>query len=320
MGELTLLNQACRDLAKLDDVAEIKEVRDKAETVRRYCKLRGDTFERQQQAAEIKLRAERRLGEVLGDVPREEGGRPRKNSPHSGVGFYAFLRSVDIARSHADRWQTLAKIPEDQFNEFLKLMREAQDELTTAAMLRAIQKLLRKTPHKAPPLPEDIYDVILADPPWRYDFSETASREIERQYPTMEVEEIVAIDVPFVTADNAVLFLWATAPKLQEALAVCKAWGFEYKTHAVWDKEKIGMGYWFRGQHELLLVCTRGSFPPPEESTRFASVIRAPRTEHSRKPDQIFELIETLVPNAQRKLEMFQRTPRDGWDGWGDEA
>lgn len=77
----------------------------------------------------------------------------------------------------------------------------------------------------------------------------------------MELEEIKTLSIP--SADNAVLFLWATAPKLKEALEVMEAWGFEYRTNAVWDKEIIGMGYWFRGQHELLLVGVKGEFSPP---------------------------------------------------------
>ena len=92
------------------------------------------------------------------------------------------------------------------------------------------------------------YQIIYADPPWRYDFSKSNSRKIENNYPTMELEEIKDFLIP---ADrNAVLYLWATAPKLKEALSVMESWGFTYKTHAIWDKEIIGMGYWFRGQHE----------------------------------------------------------------------
>jgi len=96
------------------------------------------------------------------------------------------------------------------------------------------------------------YQVIYADPPWRYSFSKSKSRKIENQYPTMSVEEICAMDIP--SDDNAVLYLWATSPKLLEAIKVMEAWGFTYKTHAIWDKEKVGMGYWFRGQHEILMV------------------------------------------------------------------
>ena len=93
------------------------------------------------------------------------------------------------------------------------------------------------------------YQVIYTDPAWKYDFAETDSRKIENQYPTMELEEIKNLPINEIADTNCVLYLWATAPKLIEALEVIKAWGFEYKTHAIWDKGVIGMGYWFRGQH-----------------------------------------------------------------------
>src|SRR3990170_4080212 len=96
------------------------------------------------------------------------------------------------------------------------------------------------------------YDIIYADPPWRYEHPISNSRRIENQYPTMSLNEIKALNIP--TKDNSVLFLWATAPKLEESLEVVKAWGFTYRTHLIWDKRTIGMGYWFRNQHELLLV------------------------------------------------------------------
>lgn len=124
---------------------------------------------------------------------------------------------------------------------------------------------IRLEREEAPPL--ETTSVLLADPPWQYDFAETDSRQIENQYPTATVDEICDhIDAAWVPphSEDAVLFFWATAPKLREAMKVMDAWGFQYKTHAVWDKEKIGMGYWFRGQHELLLVGTRGDMSPPE--------------------------------------------------------
>ena len=168
----------------------------------------------------------------------------------------------------------------------------------------------------SPPLPDGLYNVILSDPPWRYDFSETTTREIENKYPTMELEEIKNLPVP--AAENSVLFLWATAPKLIEALEVLREWGFQYKTHAVWDKEIIGMGYWFRGQHELLLVGTRGSFSPPPPDLRISSVIRSRRTKHSEKPILVYDIIEKMFPDG-KYLEMFSRVNRSGWVGWGNE-
>ena len=161
------------------------------------------------------------------------------------------------------------------------------------------------------------YDIIYADPPWRYDFSKSNSREIENQYNTMSMADICALAVP--SSTNAVLYLWATAPKLREALSVMAAWGFEYKTHMIWDKEIIGMGYWFRGQHELLLVGTRGHFSPPVQALRVSSVLHSRRSKHSRKPQAIADLIDTWYPD-KTKLELFSRCRRFGWDVWGNEV
>ena len=160
-----------------------------------------------------------------------------------------------------------------------------------------------------------LYQVVLCDPPWRYSFSKSSSRKIENNYPTMSVEEICAIKIP--TDENAVLYLWATAPKLLEALEVMKSWEFTYKSQAIWDKEKIGMGFWFRGQHELLLVGTKGSFSPPPAKLRISSVIRKTRGMHSRKPWEIREHIAQCYPNF-KKLEMFSRIKVNGWDSWGN--
>jgi N6-adenosine-specific RNA methylase IME4/ParB-like chromosome segregation protein Spo0J len=160
-------------------------------------------------------------------------------------------------------------------------------------------------------------NLVLADPPWRYDFAETDNRQIENQYPSASVEEIC--DMTPKTQPNAVVFMWATVAKLQEAFEVMGAWGFDYKTSAVWDKEKIGMGYWFRGQHELLLVGTKGKFSPPEQEARVSSVFREPRGKHSAKPECVYQWIERAFP-AAIKLEMFCRSPRAGWQTHGNEA
>jgi N6-adenosine-specific RNA methylase IME4 len=185
---------------------------------------------------------------------------------------------------------------------------------------RVIKEILREWRYQqleAPPLPQERFDVIYADPPWEYEFSVSESREIENQYPTMTLDELKRLEIP--AADNAVLFLWAPPPKLPEALEVMRAWGFRYVTCAVWDKEKIGMGYWFRQQHELLLVGVKGNFSPPPPDKRFPSVIRSPRTEHSRKPEVVYEIIEAMFPNA-RLLELFaRRNDRPRWVAWGNE-
>jgi len=87
----------------------------------------------------------------------------------------------------------------------------------------------------------------------------------------------------------------------------------------VWVKDKIGLGYFVRNQHELLLVATRGDMPSPSPANRQPSVIEAPRREHSRKPDEAYALIERMYPSLP-KIELFARNTRSGWDPWGNEA
>jgi N6-adenosine-specific RNA methylase IME4 len=170
-----------------------------------------------------------------------------------------------------------------------------------------------------PELPEKKYAVIYADPPWKYEHVKTENRAIENHYPTMDLQDICNLDIGGLTTEDAVLFMWATSPKLAEAMQVIDAWGFKYKTSAVWVKDKIGMGYYFRGQHELLLVATKGDIPAPPENARVSSVIEAARGEHSSKPHVFYSIIEKMYGTLP-KIELFCRTPQSGWDVWGNQS
>jgi len=219
------------------------------------------------------------------------------------------IRDTELADNKTELLKLARLEPEKQKQIVNKIVTGEAKEIS-----EAMRKINRDKESK--PLPSGKYEVILADPPWEYDFCKDNSDSINNHYPTMTVEEIKNLEVP--SADDAVLFLWATAPKLKEALEVMEAWGFKYKTCAVWDKEWIGMGYWFRGQHELLLVGVKGSFSPPQESCRFSSVIREKRQEHSKKPDKVYEMLEVMFPQSKR-LELFARNKRPGWEVWGNE-
>lgn len=184
-----------------------------------------------------------------------------------------------------------------------------------AAEAKRVAELPSSTPSSTEPV-----TVLLADPPWQYDFSETDSRSIDSHYPSASVDaickHITESWAPQIATD-CVLFLWATAPKLREALQVMEEWGFAYKTQAVWDKEVMGMGYWFRGQHEIILVGTVGSPSPPAQKLRCSSVFRSKRGKHSAKPACVYDAIEKMFPGSV-KGEMYQRKPRAGWVGFGN--
>jgi N6-adenosine-specific RNA methylase IME4 len=175
-------------------------------------------------------------------------------------------------------------------------------------------------------LPTKKYGVILADPEWRFEpwSRETGlGRAADNHYPTSITEVIAERPVESIAAKDCVLFLWATAPMLPQALVVMSAWGFDYKTHAVWMKRTVGTGYWFRNAHELLLVGTRGNVVAPAPGTQWNSVFTEEDDEelrHSEKPEAAIEMIEEYYPNVP-KIELNCRgKPRAGWDAWGNEV
>jgi N6-adenosine-specific RNA methylase IME4 len=164
------------------------------------------------------------------------------------------------------------------------------------------------------------YPVIYADPPWRYDHNTAPpSRKIENQYPTMSLDDIKVLPVADIALDDCVLFMWATSPKLAEAMEVLEAWEFNYRTLAVWDKKKIGLGYFFRQQHELLLVAIRGNPPRPPPANRVPSLFAFPRGKHSEKPAEVYEIIERMYPKLP-KIELFARARRAGWEARGNQS
>jgi N6-adenosine-specific RNA methylase IME4 len=111
---------------------------------------------------------------------------------------------------------------------------------------------------------------------------------------------------------NAVLFMWVTAPLLRRCFPIIEAWGFEYKTHFVWDKIKHNMGHYSSVRHEDLLVCTKGACKPDNAKQSIE------RAKHSQKPREFYEIIETLYDHG-RKLELFSRNRREGWEMDGNE-
>lgn len=165
-------------------------------------------------------------------------------------------------------------------------------------------------------LSETKYQLIYADPPWRYDGGVDKTREIENHYNTMSIEDICAMEIP--AEEDCVLFLWATQSQLVFAMRTIDAWGFTYKTGMVWDKMTPGMGYYWRGVHELLLLGTKGSPGAPKQDKRPVSLLRVRRCAHSAKPPEVYSMIESMYPD-KTKFELFQRVSRPGWNGMGNQ-
>lgn len=341
MSDLLLvkLDQARVLLAEATTIQAAKQIVSMAAAAEEYAREANLSVETYNYAAEIRLRAERRLGEILRETPKNEGragmGRPSlgttKTEAPKPAPIVPRLADVGITYKQSSRAQKLAKIPEEQFEEHIVTKKSKGDEITATDLLREVTAGEREERRdervadlaaRARPINNmpATYPILYADPPWQYDDNTTdPTRVIENQYPTMTLEELCALPVSTITTGDAILFMWATNPLLRKAMLVLDAWGFAYQTNLVWVKDKIGMGYWFRQQHELLLVATRGTPPKPRASDRAPSVFTAPRREHSSKPDGIAEVIERYYPELP-KVELFARRVRPGWAVWGNEV
>ncbi len=170
------------------------------------------------------------------------------------------------------------------------------------------------------------YGAILADPPWRYDLRSEAgeAKSPQAHYACMTIPQIAALPVHQLAGSDCVLWMWATAPMVPQALSVMAAWGFRFVTMGTWAKQSktgrawaFGTGYVFRSAAEFYLIGAIGR--PEYASRRERNLIVAPLREHSRKPDEAYEMLERLCPSAWR-CELFARQRRPGWDAWGNQV
>lgn len=169
---------------------------------------------------------------------------------------------------------------------------------------------------------------VMADPPWQFQ-NRTGKMAPEHKrlsrYPTMKLEEIMALPVSEVSDDNAHLYLWVPNALLPEGLKVMEAWGFKYKTNIIWYKirkdggpDGRGVGFYFRNVTEVLLFGVRGSMRTLQPGRTQVNIISSRKQEHSRKPDDQYSLIESCSPGPY--LELFARGPREKWTVWGNQA
>ncbi len=171
------------------------------------------------------------------------------------------------------------------------------------------------------------YSTILADPPWQFQ-NRTGKVAPEHRrllrYPTMELGEILELPVRKLAAARSHLYLWVPNALLYEGLKVMKAWGFTYKSNLVWYKirkdggpDGRGVGFYFRNVTELVLFGVRGSMRTLQPGRTQVNLFATRKREHSRKPDEIYDIIEAC--SAGPYFELFARFPRNGWDQWGNE-
>lgn len=312
-------------LASTSDPEALRELRAKADALATY--YRGQT-EEARELARLRLRIERRLGEVLAETVR-------RGSPKNSRGGSSSPLPEGITWNQSSRWQKLAAIDEAEFESYLA-------SSTAPSLNGALKHAIAFAPttvEEATCTGEDLevliqhgkrFRTIYADPPWAYGNQGTRA-STNNHYRTMTVEEIAALPVEKLADEVAQLHLWTTNGFLPDAFRIIEAWGFNYKSVLLWVKPQIGIGNYWRVSHEFLLLGTRGGamFPmeldpenaakkrvPVERNSRNSWVV-APRSQHSSKPHVFREMVED-VGQAPR-LEMFGRQAQHGWVVWGNE-
>lgn len=289
-------------------------------------------------SAEAFLETGRRLAEAKADLPHGAFLAMIENDLPFGARMaqmmMAIARNPRLANAkhishlppHVATLYQLTKISDERF-EAMSAAGDIRPELERRELIVA-QKRERRAEREIElgafqtALPQKRFGVVYADPAWRWEaYSRVTGLDSapESHYPTMTPDAIKALDVAGIAEENSVLFLWATVPALPQALETMVAWGFTYKSGLAWAKDRAGTGYWFRNQHEHLLLGTRGQPPAPALGTQWSSLLEAAVRGHSCKPDEIYALIEAYFPNLP-KVELFARHARPGWNRWGAEA
>lgn len=175
------------------------------------------------------------------------------------------------------------------------------------------------------PFPNKKYNIIYADPPWKYR-SKMMNSSVTNHYQCSSLQDICKLPIKEIASDNCILFMWVTMPKLNEFMDVVKAWGFEYKSCGfVWIKMNkkstntyfMGQGRWTRANPEICILATKGT--PKRISASVKQLIVSPIQKHSKKPDEVRDKILQLVGDLPR-IELFARQKTEGWDVWGDEV
>lgn len=331
-NSLAKLDRATQMLAEVRSVDDAVKIIDLAEAARVYAQQVKLGLEAQNHAAEIKLRAQRKAGEILADMDKAKGAAvPGWNktvlpneTPFDQPKTYD---EIGITRKDAHVWQTIAALPEEKFEQIVEETKSEDRELSTAALYRESRQEINKQQNEEiiqngidMRVPDGKYRTIVIDPPWHMEkiLREVAPNQVGFEYPTMTTEQIKEFPIPAEVADDDChLFMWTTQKYLPAAFDILQAWGFRYVFTMVWHKNG-GFQPFNLPQYncEFVLYGRKGS-PEFTDTKAFPTCFDGERREHSRKPDEFYDLIERVAPGP--RIDIFSREKREGFDQYGNE-
>lgn len=314
--------QLKHDVATAHSIDDLKEIRDKTEALRLYSKRQKDSVDMQNKFAEITLRCERRAGEMLREMPKNEGGRPTENLSISTTGFPPKLSDIGITRDQSSQWQAIANIPQETFEQHIEEVKASRQELTTTGFVQLAKRQVKEQEReqlreRGVVLPTGKFSCIVIDPPWQMQKIERDVRpnQVEFDYPTMSEDELKVFPLPDFSADDCHLYLWTTQKYLPMALRLAEHWGFKYQCLMTWVKNVGFTPFSWMYSTEHVLFCTKGSLQLLRLGMRLDFNARV--REHSRKPDEFYDIVRQASPEP--RLDVFSREKREGFEQYGNE-
>ena len=330
MKQIELLKTWKKELALAETFEEVKTHESAAAAAAEFAKRNKEAFEKQSEIGRFRI-----------DIERKKGAWLDENYPHKGKGinqYSAEFEQTELSKMpvKADESSNARLInrEEELSNQVMDEIEQKGEVITPSKVQSGIRKIIKKEKRineikeqvkdiesgKVPEL-KGLYNVISIDPAWNYEGEnknitsyDANGRRVANPYPEMSTQEIKDIKLPLL--NDSVVFLWTTHKFLPDAFDILKNWNLDYKATLVWNKEKIGMGAWFRMQCEFCLVGIKGK--PYWDNTTYRDIINEPRRQHSRKPDAFFDMVDKIT--LGRKLEYFSREKREGWDVFGNDV
>ena len=314
-NSLTIFTKAAQMLAEADTIQKAKELKDLALTASDWAKRKDMGEEAIQYARSYALRAEIRMGELLQETERAKPG-PDKKDRLPDVTEPPTLAELGLTKRESSEAQLLASLPEEKQEAVIA------GDLTRADIRREIKRTeiidkLEDIKTKETKAIEGVYDVVVIDPPWPMQKIERDERpnQSEFDYPVMTEQQITGITLP--CAEDAHVFLWTTQKFLPMAFRILETWGLKYVLCMVWHKPGGFQPYGLPQYNaEFCLYAKKGN-PKFIDTKDFNVCFNAPRKEHSVKPVEFYDTIKRIT--AGRRIDMFARDTKDGFDSWGNE-
>jgi len=313
---LIRFNRMCQAIVEAKTIDEVKEIHNKALAAQIYARQAKMGLEAQNNVAEIRLRAERKAGELLAEMRSSHTTSSNRTADDPPV-----LRDIGISKDQSSNWQRIAAIPVETFEEHLAETKADERELTTAGLVRIAKQIERESVQpesEPPPLPDSTYRALVIDPPWPMEkiLRDVRPNQAAMDYPMMSLDEIAALPIPELADPSGChVYLWTTHKFLPDALRLFEIWGVRYQCIMTWVKNVGFTPFSWMYSTEHVLFGRIGSLDLLQLGLRldFAAKVR----EHSRKPEIFYDLVRQASPGP--RLDMFAREPHNGFETWGNE-